>query len=199
MVTRCDAISSRWSSHFWVKIHVFSTFLGMKVNFVEKVMQSNYLCVILHDKRKKLLILIVFTWFLILDKIQDGDHVWWRHRPPATPPPIKYTSSCREDQRLSTEGKIVLKFCDISKTQGRKVPSTPPPPPSWSAVGVWRCVYVQGLNGRIKTEKQKKSRINQPCPLIITFHWQSKRWVFLCTVFTNEAQESLHIDWEPPG
>ena len=31
----------------------FSTFLGMKVNFVEKVMQSNYLCVILHDKRKK--------------------------------------------------------------------------------------------------------------------------------------------------
>ena len=28
------------------------------------------------------------------------------------------TSSCREDQRLSTEGKIVLKYCDISKTQG---------------------------------------------------------------------------------
>ena len=43
--------------------------------------------------------LTVFTcnWFLILDKIQDDDHVWWRHRPPAAPPPIKYTSSCRED------------------------------------------------------------------------------------------------------
>ena len=22
-------------------------------------------------------------WFLILYKFQDGDHVWWRHRPPA--------------------------------------------------------------------------------------------------------------------
>ena len=31
----------------------------IKVNFVDKVMQSKYLCVILHDKRKKLLILIV--------------------------------------------------------------------------------------------------------------------------------------------
>ena len=49
-------------------------------------MQSNYLCVILQVKRK--LILTVFTWFLILDKIQDGNDVWWHHRPPAAPPPI---------------------------------------------------------------------------------------------------------------
>ena len=39
------------------------------------MMQSNYLCVILHVKRKKLLILTVFTWFLILGKIQDGRKV----------------------------------------------------------------------------------------------------------------------------
>ena len=32
--------------------------------------------------------------------------------------PIKYTSSCREGQRLSTEGKIVSKYCNISKSQG---------------------------------------------------------------------------------
>ena len=32
------------------------------------------------------------------------------------PPPIKYTSPCREDQRLSTEGKIVSKYCNISKS-----------------------------------------------------------------------------------
>ena len=38
-------------------------------------MQINYLCVILHVKRKKNIILTAFTWFLILDKIQDGDHV----------------------------------------------------------------------------------------------------------------------------
>ena len=41
----------------------------------------------------------------------------WYHRPPAAPPPIEYTSSCREHQR-STEGKIVSKYCNISKTQG---------------------------------------------------------------------------------
>ena len=43
------------------------------------------------------------------------------HRPPAAPPPIKYTSSCREDQRLSTESKIVSKCCNISKTQGGSI------------------------------------------------------------------------------
>ena len=36
------------------------------------MIQSNYLCVILRVKRKKILILTVFTWFLVLDKIQDG-------------------------------------------------------------------------------------------------------------------------------
>ena len=41
-------------------------------------------------------------------------------RPPAAPPPIKYTSSCREDQRRSTEGKIVSKYCNLSKTQGEE-------------------------------------------------------------------------------
>ena len=39
-------------------------------------MQSNYLCVILQIKRKKLSTLNVFTCFLILYKIQDGDHGW---------------------------------------------------------------------------------------------------------------------------
>ena len=47
-------------------------------------------------------------------------------RPPAAPPPIKYTSSCREDQRRSTEGKIVSKYCNLSKTQGEGG-SIPPP------------------------------------------------------------------------
>ena len=53
---------------------------------------------------QKLPILAVFTSFLILCKInggQDGDHLWRRHRPPAKPPPIKYTSSCKEYQRIT--------------------------------------------------------------------------------------------------
>ena len=91
---------------------------GIKVQLADKMMQSNRLCVLLHVKRKKLLILNIFIWFLIRHKIQDGDHVWWRHRPAAVPPPIKHTSSCREDQRLSTEGKIVLKYCNKKKNQG---------------------------------------------------------------------------------
>ena len=61
---------------FLVKMLVFSTFFNKKIKFVDEMMQSNYLRVILHGKSKKLLILTVFTWFLVLDKIQDGDHVW---------------------------------------------------------------------------------------------------------------------------
>ena len=92
MVTRYDVISTRWSSHFSVQMHVFSTSFNNKSKNVAKMIQSAYVCVILHVKRKKLPFLAVLTWFLILDKIQDGDHVWWRHRPPAAPPPIKYTA-----------------------------------------------------------------------------------------------------------
>ena len=86
----------------------------------------------------------IFTWFLILDKTQasgqDGNLVLGCHRNPAVPSPTKYTSSCREDQRLSTEGKILLKHCNISKTIKEGGPSNHPP---CTAVEV--CVYVRGL------------------------------------------------------
>ena len=116
---------------------------GIKVKLVDKVMQSNYLCVTLHVKRKKTNS-HCFTWFLILDKIQDGgqdgDHLWWRHRPPAAPPPIKYTLSCREDLLLKIKGfqlkaKIVSKYCNIQKTQGG-FHQPPPPLPSLYHGGV---------------------------------------------------------------
>ena len=43
---------------------------------------------------------------------------------------MKYPTSCREDQRLSTEGKIVSKYCNISKNSRGEGggPSTLPPP-----------------------------------------------------------------------
>ena len=56
-----DVISSRWSSQFWVKIHVFSTSFNDKVNIVAKIKQSAYLCVIFHVKHKKLQVLAVLT------------------------------------------------------------------------------------------------------------------------------------------
>ena len=87
MVTRYDVISSRWSSHFCLKMHVFSTFSTIKVKLGEKMIQSIYLCVILQVKHKKLPFIAMLSWFLILDKIQDGDHCWWRQRTLAAPPP----------------------------------------------------------------------------------------------------------------
>ena len=50
--------------------------------------------VIFHINHKKFPFLAILTLYLILGKIQDGgqdsDPCWWRHRPPAAPPPIKY-------------------------------------------------------------------------------------------------------------
>jgi len=89
MVTRCDVLVAGGQAIFEWKCMFFELLLGIKVKFVDKMMQSNDWCVILHVKRRKILTVTVFTWFLILDKIQDGDH----DRPPAAPPPIKYTAS----------------------------------------------------------------------------------------------------------
>ena len=115
----------------------------IKLNLVAKTMQSAYLCVIFHLKHKNLLFLAVLTWFLVLGKIQDGYHRYWRHRPPAGPPPIKYTSSYREDQRLSTEGNIYrFKILQHIKNSGEGFHQPLPP---CTTVGVWICVYVRGL------------------------------------------------------
>ena len=46
MTMRYDVISSRWSSHVGVKMHVFQLLSGVKVKLVDKMMQSHYLCVI---------------------------------------------------------------------------------------------------------------------------------------------------------
>ena len=77
---------------------------------------------------KKLQCIAVFSWFLILGKVQggvqDGDHCWWGHRPPAAPTPIKYTSSCWEDQRQNR-----FEIQPHLKNSGDGVPSNPPPPP----------------------------------------------------------------------
>ena len=67
-----------------------------------------------------------FTWFLNLgktqDSSQDADQVCWRHRLSAAPPHIKFTSFCRESQRLCTDGKIV------KNSRGRFHQPSPPPP-----------------------------------------------------------------------
>ena len=66
---------------------------------------------------------------------QDSDHNWWRHKLPALPPPIKYTSSCREDQRLSSKDKIFSKYSNISLTLGTGSIKPPPPLPLYHGGG----------------------------------------------------------------
>ena len=105
-----------WLSQFWVKIHVFSTF------FKNKIMPS-----------QKLLFPTVLTWFLILGKIQDGsqdgDHCWWRHRPPAAPPPMKYTCSLvKKIKGFPLKAKLFQNTATYQKLR-RGIPSIPPPPP----------------------------------------------------------------------
>ena len=129
MVWRYDVIRSNWQAIF-ERMHVFAPYSSIKVNIVDKMMQSAYLCVILYVTRKKLPFLAALTWFLILGKIQDGgqdgSHCWWRQRPPVASPLL----SCCEDQRLSTEGKTVSKLCNTSKKSrvGFHQPPSPPPP-----------------------------------------------------------------------
>ena len=132
-----------------MKMHVFQLLLGIKEKLLDKMMQSNCLCVVLLVKRKKLLIVTVFTCFLVLEKIQDGDQIWWRHRPPAVPPRIKNTSSYREGQKLSTEGKIEM------GGGGNSINPNLSLPPYCSTVRVWLCVYVGGLSRHITANGEK--------------------------------------------
>ena len=62
----------------------------------------------------------------------------------------KYTSSCREGQRLSTESKIEIRGGSINHT-----PTPPPLPPHCTTVRVWLCVYVRGLSRRITSNEEK--------------------------------------------
>ena len=144
MVTRYDVISSRCSSHFWVKIHVFSTSFNNKSKACGWNDASAYLCVFYMFSTQEFPFIAVFTWFLILGKIQDRgqecDHCWWRHRPPAAPSPIKYTSSSWENWQNQFE------IPQHIKNSWEGFHQLPPPPtlvPRWGVCRI--CMYVRGL------------------------------------------------------
>ena len=75
--------------------------------------------------------------------------------------PIKYTSSCWKDHRLSTKGKIVLKYCNISKTLGRGSINTHHPPPLYHGGG-WICMYLK-QSTKIILAQEKLSENNRAC------------------------------------
>ena len=143
MITRYDVLSSRWSSQFGVKIHVFSTsFNNIQYNIVAKIMQNVYLCVIFHVKHKKLPFLAVFTWFPILGRWRPL-LVTSQASSSATTHKIYFILLRRSWQRLSTKSEIVSIRCNVLKTPGRG--SINPPPPPCTTVGVWICLFVRGL------------------------------------------------------
>ena len=159
------------------------------------MMQSAYLCVILDIKHKKLPFLAVLTWFLIRCKIQDGGHCWWRHRPPGAPAPIKYNSSCREDQRLSTEVEIVSKYCNILKILGR---GSNTPRLVLATVGVWICVHPR-VKRVVRINCDALSRV-QLMYVLTVFRISSIMFLALCTcsaVPRKWARVSLMNIWTP--
>ena len=133
--------------------------------------------------------LSIFTWSLILLKIQDGgqdgDHFWWRHRPPAAPPPIKYTSFFGEDQWLSTEGKIFSKHCNISKTLGRGSINPPSPPPQCITVGVWPCAYVREFKKKNTHTTRKKHTHPQTEQYVRTPQLKSEQTTVVLAILRN--------------
>ena len=54
MVTKYDVMGSKWSSNFWVKMHVFHLVSTIKAKPVDKMKESTYLCVISHVKHEKI-------------------------------------------------------------------------------------------------------------------------------------------------
>ena len=145
-------------------------------------------------RTKKLPILAVFTWSLTLFKIQDGgqdgDHCWWRHR-----------SFFREDQWLSTEGKIVSKYCNISKTLGRGSITPPPPsPPPCITVVVWPCAYVRGLKKHTHTQQQQKIHTHpQTEQYVRTPQIKSKRTTMVSAILRNTlfSYPCFPLNWRP--
>ena len=127
MVTRYDIISTRWSSHFWEKWNAcFLSFFNKKVKIVDKMKQNaNFnMCYFTYQVQK---VINISCGFKLISNS------------PAVPPPTTYTSS----SGFPAKGKIVLKYCNMSKTQERG--SIKPSPPTCTTVGVWICVYVRGL------------------------------------------------------
>ena len=93
------------------------------------MMQKAYLNVILHVKHRKLSFIAILTWFLILGEIQDSDHCWWCHRPPAAPPLIKNKTRLLSRSKAFHWRQKRFKILQIILIKNSGEGSYPPPPP----------------------------------------------------------------------
>ena len=151
-------------------------------------MQSAYLSVIFLFKHKKLPFLAVLAWFLFLVKskmaniVGDVTGLQQCHHPWNIPYLVKKIK----------EGKIVSKYCNISKTLGRSSIHPPPPPTPCTTVGVWTCVYVRGLTHASEScyvncpnnSKETSVEFDWPIPIELK-SWQNYHF---CSYFSDELR-----------
>ena len=142
-------------------------------------------------KNKKLPFIAVLTSFLILGKIQDdgqdGNHCWWRHRPPAAPPPIKiiYLILLRTSKAFHWRQNR-FEILQHMKNPGEGFHQ--PPPPSCTTVGVWICVYVRGLS----------------CPfliatILVTNRWNRHRFSWISWKIPEIYSSHFSSQWNMPS
>ena len=95
------------------------------------------------SRTKKKTIFSVFTWFLTTGKSKMAAIlVTLQVSSNATTHEI-IPSSCREDEKLSTGGKIFSNYCEMSKNARKRIHQPSPPPPCTTVVlSLW--VYVRG-------------------------------------------------------
>ena len=73
IITIYDVISSRWPSHFWVKIHVFSISFNNNSNSCPYIRAKCLFICYFSCKAQKVPFLAVFTWFPVLGKMMRKD------------------------------------------------------------------------------------------------------------------------------
>ena len=73
IITIYDVISSRWPSHFWVKIHVFSISFNNNSKSCPYIREKCLFICYFSCKAQKVPFLAVFTWFPVLGKMMRKD------------------------------------------------------------------------------------------------------------------------------
>ena len=142
MVMTYDVTSSRWSSHFWVKIHVFST------SFNNKSKSYGY-------NHAKCLVMCYFS--CKTQKIYHFSWSWWRpwSRPLLVTPQASSSATTHKTYFILLSRSKAFNYRQnlFEILQHIRNPGEgfhpPPSAPPCTTVGVWVCVYVRGLIAKL--------------------------------------------------
>lgn len=150
LVKRYEVGSGRWSSHFWVKMHLFQLVLTIKAKLAVKMRQSTFFMFYLKcQSAKKLPILSLFTWFLIIIIIivilpcRAVDRKF--------PPPMTVLSHFQQLIVICQAIRIPRKTMNIIGEQGSLSSGFPPP-----MSGKTHCKFSDRLIFRQAAERMTK-------------------------------------------